>query len=508
MKPIPVLVLLAHLLLGGTLAAQKPLGCDARLTPLLDSMRAVIEAEDLPSIAFAVAQRGEVLCEVAMGWADREARRVATPYTMYSLASISKPITATAVMQLVERGAVELDAPANRYLTAGGLRAFAGDVADATVRRLLTHTAGLPLHYQFFYAGGPGTPTMEEAIARWGVVVYTPGERWVYANFGYGVLDHIIARVSGRSYAEYLRDELFRPLGLARTSVSDGSDLGDEAAVRYYRDGTPVPPYTFDHVGASAVWSSAHDLVRFGMFHLGDGGHVLSRASIARMQESQVPTGSPDAAWGLGWAIDEDDNGYRRVSHTGGMPGVTAVLGLFPAEELAVVALTNTNSGAVMRVASAAAAALLPGYAEERRRRLEAREAEREAPEPRDPGDAFPAPAALRGTWRGEAVLPDGPVPVVLEADHEGVRVRIGEQPVAELERARYDDGWLTGRLDRRLAAPDATPAAVREEHAIGLELRLEGDRLAGWAAARSTSQVVYGAVSFPVVLERTGTRR
>src|SRR5690606_12827049 len=99
----------------------------------------------------------------------------------------SKPITATALMVLVERGKVDLDQPANVYLGDAKLRSYVWDASGATVRRLSNHTAGLPLHYQFFYEDeGREPPSRDESIRRYGVLTAPPGERYQYANFGYG----------------------------------------------------------------------------------------------------------------------------------------------------------------------------------------------------------------------------------------------------------------------------------------------------------------------------------
>src|SRR2546423_8460335 len=104
-------------------------------------------------------------------------------------------------MQMVEQGKIDLDRPANDYLGAAKLIGLAGDATGATVRRGLCHTAGLPLHYRFFYEneGGP-PPSTDEAIARYGILVFPPGEVYEYSNLGYGILDRIISRVSGRAY--------------------------------------------------------------------------------------------------------------------------------------------------------------------------------------------------------------------------------------------------------------------------------------------------------------------
>ncbi|HSJ23414.1 MAG TPA: serine hydrolase domain-containing protein [Longimicrobiales bacterium] len=490
---------------GARLAAEAD--CPAEFAAVLDTVLAVMSAQQLPSVALAAAIHGEVVCETAAGWADRDGEVPATEHTLYSLASISKPFTGTAVMQLVERGLVELDAPANSYLGLAGLRAFEGDADAATVRRLLTHTAGLPLHYQFFYAGGPPVPTMAETIARYGVLVYPPGERYAYANLGYGVLDHIVSRVSEGTYADWMRRQVFEPLGMEDTAVSDGSDLAGLAAVRYANDGSALPPYTFDHVGASGVWSSAYDLVRFGMFQLGQRSpaysHVLADSLRERMQLSAVVT-APGQARGLGWAITEDDNGYRRVSHTGSMPGVATVLNLYPEAGLAVVVLTNrSHPPSVARVAHTIASVLLPDFAATAAARQAvtappARAAAAQAP-------AADVPADLHGAWRGAVLLHEDRVPLVLVVDAAGgVRARLDAGAEMPLENVRFADGWLTGRLQQTLAPGEATPAEERDRHEVVLNLVLrDGERLAGWASAITVGDPLYGAVSYRMELRR-----
>ena len=176
----------------------------------VDDICATIERElvatSTPSVAVAVAQHGKILWEEGFGWADREKRIPATERTMYSLASISKLIAATGLMVLVERGEIDLDRPLDDYL------------GDAKING---------------------------------------------RAFGAS-----IERASGESYADSMRREVFLPLGLTRMSVHIGPRLDDFTATRYAPDGTPIPFYGFDHPGGSAVFASAHDLVRFGIFHL------------------------------------------------------------------------------------------------------------------------------------------------------------------------------------------------------------------------------------------------
>ena len=227
---------------------------------------------NLPSLAIAVAKDGKIIWEEAWGMADRENQIPATPHTMYSLASISKPITATGIMVLVEKGLIDIDDPANNYLGSAQLNGHSFNAKGATVRRLLDHSSGLPLHYQFFYEDEPYTrPPM-----------------------------------------------VFLPLGLNHTTVDIGPGLEKHAAVRYNPENEPIPFYDFDHPGASAVFSSAHDLVRFGMFHLKnrlpEQRRIITNKSIDIMAKESYarPQGNisrKEFGYGLGWSVRKNNKG-------------------------------------------------------------------------------------------------------------------------------------------------------------------------------------------------------
>ncbi|MBI1786333.1 MAG: beta-lactamase family protein, partial [Acidobacteria bacterium] len=177
----------------------------------------------------------------------------------------------------------------------------------------------------------------------YGNLVAIPGERHQYSNLGYGVIDYAISRVSGKPYADFMREEVFVKLGLTRTSVDIGPGLKEFAATRYGSDGRPIPFYDFDHPGGSAIFSSAHDLVRFGMFHLKahlDGQKaILTDATLDAMHKPTVKTGER-GGYGIGWSSTERPDGYRVVAHAGGMGGVSTSLRLVESEKLAVVVLS------------------------------------------------------------------------------------------------------------------------------------------------------------------------
>jgi len=333
-----------------------------------ESVRGFIRKElvttKMPSIAVAVARDGKIIWEEGFGWADREKHIAATANTMYSLASISKPITTTGLMLLVQAGRIDLDRPVNDYLGTAKLHPRVGDAAHATVRRVASHSSGLPLHYQFFYADEPyRPPPMDETIRRYANLVTIPGEKYEYSNLGFGILDYVIARVSGRPYEEFMRQEIFSKLGLTHTSVGPLPD--QVAATRYGSDGEPIPFYDFDHRGGSAIYASAHDLVRFGLFHLkahlADQAAILSDASIDEMHKPTVSSG-PRAGYGVGWAVNDTTSGFHVVSHTGSMGGVATSLRIVPSEKLAVVVLCNGNHALPHAVAEEILGVLLPKW--------------------------------------------------------------------------------------------------------------------------------------------------
>lgn len=451
----------------------------------------VMADDSLPSVAVAVSRGGKVAWEDGFGWANKEKKIPATGHTAYSLASISKPYTATALMVLAERGKVSLDAPANDYLGTQKLVAHLGDVRGATLRRLANHTSGLPVHYQFFYEDEPAVrPSMEESIRRYGQLVRPPGETYVYSNFGFGVLEYIIERVSGRPYDSFMREEVFLPLGMKESAVNRSPDLGDAVAVRYGRNGAPLPFYDFDHRGASAVYASAHDLLRFGMFHLKDRvageARILTDASLDAMQ---VPTATDDedangkGRRGIGWGMHEI-HGLMTVSHMGSMAGVSTKLTLIPEHDIAIVVLTNVLTERVPEIEASIIHALLPQTIRNR--------------------DGLQLPTGFVGRWTGAVHGYAAEVPVRLEIENSGrVMATVGKAAAAEVVRVSVEkNGSLSlGSVPGDVGAPDA----ARYPYYLDFSLMTRGDRLTGSAAAVSRPLPDRGgnAMSYWVELQR-----
>lgn len=382
-----------------------------------DAVAAEVERGYTPSIAVAVLQHGAVVWAEGFGLAERAHERAATADTIYRLASISKTFTATALMQLVDRGRIELDAPVDRYLDVP-LIARAGSAEQITVRRLLNHTGGLPTHWNFFF-GDEHAPPRADSIRAYGFAAFEPGTRTNYCNFAFGVLDHVIARLGGKSYRDWLVTELLDPLGMADTDVGVRPGRELRAALGYRKakgEWTAIDDYGFDHDGASAVRSSANDLMRFARLQLGrgevDGRRLLSEASTLAMRK---PTArAVGSTFGIGWSVGRE-RGQAVLRHSGGMPGVSTQLLVFPAREAAFAVLTNGDDrGATNRAVNAVLDAMFGAPSGE---------ATNAKPPAAGDADRPAETVAAAGRYRGDILHPDGSVPVALEVTAAAARI-------------------------------------------------------------------------------------
>jgi CubicO group peptidase (beta-lactamase class C family) len=363
-----------------TVPAAEPLA--AELERLLATAQA---GQRLPSVSACVFRDGEVIWQRTLGLADVLAGAPATPEHAYRIGSITKTFTAVAVMQLVDAGRLELDAPLRSYLPEAP--------AGPTIRMALSHTAGVQRET-------PGTtwetmqaPTREELLSSLAdtELVVRPGEHWHYSNLVFALLGEIVARAGGATYAEVLRGRILDPLGLARTRLTPEGPRATPYFVEPYSDGVriePDPEVTELTGAAGWLWSTAADLARWGMF-LADGDDaVLGRTRLDQM--ARVAAMVDQERWNIGWGLGLEL--YRRenrvfAGHGGAMPGFLAGLVVQRAERTGAVVLTNTG-------AQAAPATLALDLAEA------ALDAIPRTPPPWVPGDgAPPGLEPLLGRW-------------------------------------------------------------------------------------------------------------
>jgi CubicO group peptidase (beta-lactamase class C family) len=464
--------------------------------PVESYLRQAVADGLTPSVAVAVIRDGHVVWADGFGEADRARHTPATADSIYLLASVSKPITATGLMTLVDAGKIDLDQPANRYLQGAALRAPGSDPALMTVRRLANHTSGLPVHYSFYYAGST-PPPREETIRRYGFANWTPGTHWEYSNLAFGILDHIITRVSGQPLGQFLERRVFDPIGMTRTSDHVRAQFASDATVQYTRgaDGAfiVVPPYAFDHPGASTMWSSARDLARFAQLHLNDGeldGQRVLSVNAAREMKRLTGVRAPGAGAGTGvaWAIGPY-GGHASISHTGGMPGVSTHVRLYPEINAATIVLTNADDRTVSAEATRRLAQLLFP---------DAKFDDAAPPAPSTPpATPVATSSALKGAWKGRLFHPDGDIALrLLVKDGGQVDAQWGARPAEALTMLRLSDTELEGRAEALIP----TQAGFHGVPMIRFDLRREGDRLVGLGVATADG---YFGLSHRVELER-----
>jgi CubicO group peptidase (beta-lactamase class C family) len=447
-----------------------------------------LDRHETPSIALAVVRNGKIIWEEAFGWADKEHKRPATAKTPYLLGSVSKPITATAVMVACEHGLVDLDRPINDYLGDAPLRAAIGAVSGATVRRVLQHMSGLPEYSEAYYRDEPGqSPSLDLAIKRYGVLTRPPGEKFVYSNLGYAALGGVLARVSGKSYGDYLHDAVFAPLGM-RQSATPCRRLDPERAVGYQPDGRREVEYTRVYVPAADAYASAHDLALFTLLHLkahlSGQRSVLSDQAIDEMKNASVPMG--DAAYGLGWHLRKDSKGRRQVLHGGASAGADAQFVLVPECNVGVAVLANVTRhfpGAITEAVTNEILTTLLGGQSGDFPTLQP------DPVPKISG----LPGKLTGKWVGAVHTHKGVVGMTLWCRPSGtVEVQFGTQARTQVREARLLAEAFTGKMDGDIGTDDAG----RRPYSLEWDVSLRGDVLNGtlYATTRSTRPLRLGS--------------
>ncbi len=391
-------------------------------------------------MAVAVARGDTVLWEEAFGMADPVRHAAATPSTMYQTASVTKLVTASALAVLWQRGQLDVQRPVNAYLGSEHLTSLAWDPAGATVWRVATQTSGLATYDDF--CAVPEPLCQEAMIRRYGVLIWRPGERFDYSNLGYGVLSEVVRHVSGESFGDFVRDSIFRPLGLAHCTASvSGAALAPGLAVPYdTHAGRVEHPRVRAAQGASAVWCSAHDLLRFAMVQLGErvsgASQVLADSAIRALRVWTVPAGD-GLRYGFGW-WHERRSGYDLTYVGGGTSEAVALLYTVPAQRIAVVVMANTYTPLASAVVDDVLSTLLPGYGAPHDAASTAPTAPRkESPDSR---------SVIVGSWRGAVYTGAGSRTLTLfRGRGDTIWVALAGAPAIPLMEASERDGELAG---------------------------------------------------------------
>ena len=401
----------------------------------------------LPSVSAAVFRGRERLFYGAAGHARLDPLTEPTADTQYRLGSITKTFTAVLVMQLRDAGRLDLD---DRI----GVHLPEARHGDPTIRRLLSHTSGLQREPVGDVWESLVVPTREELFDNLAEaeLVSPPSRRWHYSNLAYAVLGELVARLTGGTWEEALRDRILAPLGLARVTSSPVEPYAQGYFVDPYADrAAEEPVLVLEGVASAAeLWAPVDDLVTWGAFLLDPDPAVLAPATLEEMTtvHGMADEDGWTVAWGLGLML------WRRhdrtcVGHTGGMPGHLA--GLFVSRKDGVGAAAFSNNSAGFDP-GAFTNDLLNTWLEN----------EPPVPDAWLPGPDVPADVEpLLGRWWTEgtefvfswrsgrlealpAAAPPGFPPAVFEADGDGFRTVAGREAGERLRVVRAPDGSVT----------------------------------------------------------------
>jgi CubicO group peptidase (beta-lactamase class C family) len=311
----------------------------------------LLEQYNVPGAAASLVRNGEAVWSQGYGLADRERGKPVTTNTVFQAASISKAVTSWGVMRLVERGQLELDAPVEKYLTRWHLPLSNYDTSGVTIRRLLSHSAGLSVQ------GYPGLPpdvqlpSLEESLSgnNGGAgelrIIMEPGAQYSYSGGGFTLLQLIIEEVTGETFSAYMQREVLDPLGMVHSSFEWRADLRPATAVAYSEIGTPLPNYLFTEQAAAGLYTTSSDMAHFVAAEMpGPNGElagrgVLSPDTLALMFTPVIQS------QGLGQGTFRLPDGSKLIEHGGSNKGWKSVISANPEHGSGIVVLTNSDNG-------------------------------------------------------------------------------------------------------------------------------------------------------------------
>lgn len=323
-------------------------------------IQSLMSSYNLPSVSACVVKGNDVVWQNFFGYANVSQKIPATSETVYHVASISKLMVVTALMQLVEKGNLDLDHDINYYLPVEIRNPYFPETS-ITPRMLLTHTAGIAWPQTYQEAGAlwqhfppDEAPSPSEWVPQFlhpdgeyynpSIWKSTkPGSFELYSNIGINVAAYLVEQISGTNFRQYCREAIFLPLGMEQTSYNY-SDLMEDNIAKLYRDNFSIAPFFDDRLSASGgLKMSVNDLSLFLMAYLNygelNGISILDKESVAEVLELQNPVSGVCLTWrqSIGdW-----------FGHTGGMEGAATATDIHPADQVALIVFCNLHNGVV-----------------------------------------------------------------------------------------------------------------------------------------------------------------
>jgi CubicO group peptidase (beta-lactamase class C family) len=345
-------------------AALRPQEAPTLPADAITAIEAAIQSEQkrmkIPGLAVAIGRAGEIRYSRGFGLADVENQVPATPQTRFRTASIAKPMTAVAIMQLASQGRLDLDIDHRRYV-----KVLHPRFGVITLRHLLCHQSGLRHYTEVGEATGTRSfKNLEEStvLFRDGGPGNKPGAKFSYSTYAYTLLGMAIERASRQPYGTYMKEHVWGPAGMQHTGIDWHYEiiphrasgymlaekktmamLPDELRERVHEGDLLRAPLhdTSMKVPGGGISSTAEDLVRFGIAMLQN--RLVDAATREQMWTSAKTTNGSKTRVGLGWFFYPEESG-RQVGHSGGQAGTTCMLAIDPKSGVVVAMMTNLQS--------------------------------------------------------------------------------------------------------------------------------------------------------------------
>ena len=312
-------------------------------------VRALVGEKKIPGAAVAVAAGDRIVWHQTFGVADLESKRGVTAHTRFRVGSVTKLITAAALMRLVEQGRLSLDDRVARYLPAF-------PHGEITLRQLAGHLSGIRHYSNDEFINTTHYANTIAALAKFAAdpLIAPPGEKYLYSTYGYDVLGAVIEKVTGKRFDDAARMLVLDPAGMSETSFADS--LASAAAYDLDKTG-PRPAVRVDlsdRLPAGALVTTARDLARFLIAMTGN--RLLAEETVATMFTSQSTSDGKPTNVGIAWRVAKDSHGRTYVHHAGAVTGGRAAVVLYPAERIGVAIVTNLGFAAFNEKDAAAVA--------------------------------------------------------------------------------------------------------------------------------------------------------
>ena len=320
--------------------------------PLDAFIQQELPAKGIPALSITVVADGQEVWSKGYGMSDPDAGTMVNPTTVYRVASVSKLFTALTVMQMAERGILDLDAPVTDYLPE-----FSPENPfdkPITLRQLLSHRSGLvrePPVGHYFDATSPTLPDMVESLNAT-TLILPPESRTKYSNAAVSVAGYAVEAVTGHSFNDHAQSALINPMGLGQTSFASRPDLRDSLGIGYMwrydsSELTTAPVFELGIGPAANLYTTTRDLGQFinTLFAIsrGERADILSAESLAEMWTVQFNADSVRNGFGLGFNLSEQQ-GLRRVQHAGVMYGYATRVYAIPEESVGVAVVANLDA--------------------------------------------------------------------------------------------------------------------------------------------------------------------